>query len=258
MANIESAAGTNILDLLRKFVRKADKRPIVPKSFSEVLREQGRINGEHPAFVKDEWGFDGTDMCRYDDTFKKVLDGRKISDILTENREEITWLDIMASTKYMEEVFNKITGAKFGVAVVLSDKRNEEQINKDNKLRIKLVTGNVAESRTWKKIEEALDGRKAKFITERANIGLDYLPVDERFYYTMVNHAWNLLEVDGMLLMQTKNIEVLTDSKIRIKMWLDLLRKNGVIAVFGSGNYFGDALKLVKTSDSPENLPFLK
>lgn len=113
---------------------------------------------------------------------------------------------------------------------------------------------------------------------ERAVLGLAYIPTHEKFYAIAINKAWQMLsDQGGMLLAQVLTAGQLRIANIRIDKWVNLLKENGIDATYQSSNFpplmyllkrrpidlflpasIQGSIKLIKTPNSPKDLPFLK
>lgn len=187
---------------------------------------------------------------------------KHIVDFIKQRTDPVV-IDLMAPSGTLESLFEKIRDKpKFGLAVSLSDSRSDSQKAKDEKLGIKQLEGDIMLSQTWDEIKHLLNGRKADVIMERAEDGLNYLPRNERLYAILLNKAWKLLsDNNGMLLIQCPDSMV---KSVNLKKWIECLNKVGINCksnqIYGHRGYKGfiGHLKIVKTPNSPKELPFLR
>lgn len=247
-----------------------DERPSIkgkipePKSFSEQRREQIEDNKTRPLMTEDSWPINGEDIDSYESDFRYVLGGTHIVDIV-KGKSFPVFVDIMGPSDTLADLSRQIPNKpKFGLAVSYVDKRSDQKKIEDEKLGIKQIAGDIMRAETWEKINKELDGKKADLVIERAVMGIEYIPKNAKLYAFLINKAYELLSDNGgVLLVQTPGEESLTKSGVDIERWVEYLNKNNINAVCKLDERRADlpykwrVLKIVKTPDSPKNLPFL-
>jgi hypothetical protein len=224
-------------------------------SLTGKIRLQARLNrirGDRKSYDGDEWKMYGRNISEYEDSFRDALDFYPLKDLLKDKKNPIV-IDIMSPSGALSTLFPQLSNeGKFGLALSLEDLRTREEKQGDAKLNIVQISGDILKSSTWDKIEKKLDGRKADLIMERAVDGLNYcIPKNPRLYAMLLNKAWHLLSEDGGVILAEfpgvydilvwETIFALKDAESRISLRDD----------------WGDCyLKLIKTPNSPEKLPF--
>lgn len=235
--------------------------------FSQIRR----INEEHQQLLSQGRGLDdayrvyGMNSSAYQKDFDKILHGESIVHFVGKRRSPVV-IDFMGQVNAIEDIFRWLppSKTKFGLAVSLEDLRSEQQVEIDEAYNIKQLAGNIMEASTWRRVKDALQGRKAHLIMERAVGGLQHIPVHEKFYAIAISKAWQMLSSqNSMLLVEVPVEPILQDHNIRIREWIDYLKGSGIDATYVSQNgiYEYDkngSIKLIKTPDSPKDLPFLK
>lgn len=198
----------------------------------------------------------------YEKNFRKLLRNnifdrpKHIIDLIKQKPSPVV-IDLMAPSGTLASLFEKVADKpKFGLAASLFDSRNDSQKERDEKLGIKQLSGDIMLSQTWDKIENLLGGRKADLIMERAYGGFS-IAISEKLYAILLNKAWKLLDdKNGTLLIQVPPVEA---DSVSMGNWIKYLSKVGVNCKVDRYKGGGIAnLKLVKAPDSPKELPFLK
>lgn len=249
-----------------------------PSSLTSALRES-RVRRRQDSFQEKEddkrenlgWGIYGSEISDYARSFQDVLEGRGILDIIKQKQAPVV-VDLMGPSGTLASLFKIIKNKdKFGLAVSLADERSEKQLKRDRDLGIIQIAGDITKGATWRRIESALYGRKADLLMERALEGLLYLPLNDKLCAILLNKAWKLLsDNQGTLLAEVplgeEGLVIAEKQGQKIEGWVSFLKKNGINAIYSSsdikhgGTFLGVVsgyLKLVKTPDSPKNLPFL-
>lgn len=199
------------------------------------------------------YGF--TDIKNYESDFSKVLNGSTIHDLL-KNRQFPVVIDLMAPSGVLATLFERFPDRqKLGLAISLSDLRNYEEKERDERLNVKQIRGDLIRSSTWDEIEEKLQGRKAGLIMERALGGLHCIPSNSRFYAMLLNKAWSLLSKNNGVLIAQIPIKFETETG----KWISgIINANNIDASIDRVGVSTElmVIKLVKTPNSPEQLPF--
>lgn len=113
--------------------------------------------------------------------------------------------------------------SKIGIAVTLGERRDLKQTERDTRLGIVQIAGDITKPSTWEQIESRLYGRKADLIMERAVGGFSDIPDNEKLYAILVNKAWKLLnDQNGMLLAQVPDDSKI--SKYGSKKWIEFCK----------------------------------
>lgn len=220
------------------------------------------IHSNSSYIAKDDWPTYGASIDDYEKDFKPLLENGHIRDFI-KNRSSPVVIDLMSPSDALASLFKKIPDKpKFGLAITLVDKRDIDQKQRDEKLGIKELAGNLLVGKTWARIRRELEGRKADLIIERAVLGWEFLPKDNNLYVILLDRAWRLLsEENGVLLVQApREEEPSIASHIRFNKVIELLNINGVGTTYCSVDkgYGGWALKIVKKENSPKRLPFFQ
>lgn len=220
-------------------------------------------------YFQDDWRINNSLIAAYERFFSPVLRNGGIVDFVRGRASPVV-LDLMASSDSLANLFD-VVGVRsgFGLAVSLLDKRDVDKKERDKKLGIKQLAGNLQRASTWVHIQRELEGRKADLIMERAVGGLGFLSADMNLCAALMKRAWKMLnEKRGMLLVQT---HVVFDSEEEdflqepieriVKNWLEFLAAQKIESdyapcVFTEEVNFGvGLLKLIKSPDSPRDLP---
>lgn len=259
------------------------KPPQLEQKQTSLLSEVRRIRRANKERLQkgelDKWpNYYGSDIKSYQEEFNRILRGEKIVDFV-KNRPSPVVIDFMGPSDTIASLFKRLPKdkPKLGLAVSLEDRRSKRQVKRDEELNIQQVAGDITRPSTWQRINEALQGRKADLIMERAVLGLAHIPTNEKFYAIVINKAWQMLsDQNGMLLAQVLGRDKLYEYNIRIPQWIDLLKEKGVDAVYQKSNNFytpgtfmfligqdpiffpPGSIKMTKTPNSPKDLPFLK
>lgn len=226
---------------------------------AELLRARKRINyiayRENARFLDDPWEISQrASVVSYDETFKEVLHGESSNNLLLSRRQHsgrgAVVLDIMG---YMP------LGLMFdgGVGLALGDRRTMEEKESDNKRGVVIITGDVLEKGTWRKVSEWKTNRGIKgfdLIYCRPQSGFKTIPQDPDVYFYLLQNAWNLLSSEGgMMLTQAPYVfgNLLSEWQEQVNM------TKGVYAETATwGDYI--ELKLIKNFNAPPLLPALQ
>ncbi|MCL4354133.1 hypothetical protein M1349_01530 [Patescibacteria group bacterium] len=204
------------------------------------------------------WSSYNSNLSEYQDAFASVLNDKKILDLLSEKDKPVV-IDVMAPSGTLADMFTQLPDKKnkLGIAISLEDLRSLDEIERDESLGICQVSGDITKSKTWRKASEILNGRKADLIIERGFGGLRRLPHNAVFYGLMLQRLWQLLAVDGTMLLQLSDIEDLISAKVSPSILVRNLNEAGIKASYGQSIPFCySSLRVEKSADSPEHLPF--
>lgn len=226
----------------------SEKAPAKHDCLSYVLRWQIKFNARN----SDAWAEDDSPIEIYEELFEDVLGDITIVEFVKSRPSPIV-IDLMSQSAALASLFRLLPRGhcQLGLSVALSDKRTgiEETQNADSK--IKHLAGDILSNDTWKKIDNELVGRKADLIMERANAGLTLIPHENIVHAVLLRKAWKILNKNGgMLIFETPSIGY--DKSL--DKWVNYLKENCVDAVYDREI----AVKIIRTPNSPEKLPFLK
>lgn len=223
----------------RDHIRKAIKAGVPPKG--EILEKYGVYD---------------SDILDYQLCFNSVLVNEAGTIFLPswlQEKEALTIIDLFSSTEAIASVFRATpsTKPKFGLAVSMEDVRTNPRKKEDAELNIEKLDGNLMLPSTWKKIRKKLEGRRADLIIERGVMGIDDFSLGLEFYEVefAVGKMWEMLNKNGMMLLQ---VSYRLD-KNSVSQWAEFLVRNGVDVIYDEAGL----VRIDKTADSPEKLPFL-
>lgn len=220
----------------------------IKKQISSNLKKGDREN-----YHGQRWGSYDTGIDRYEDVFGDVLKGH-ISDLLKNKKNPIA-LDLMSSTKAISELSKQLPNKlKLGIAVSLDDLRTDSEKKRDTGLNTVQIVGDILESSTWDKIKEQLHGQKIDLIMERALAGFDCIPEDLRLYAVLLNNAWKLLSDDNGILIAEIPYAFSSQAEEMVNKFRNDYKMDAVKGGSWSEAYYH--IKIVKTPNSPKNLPF--
>jgi len=236
------------------------KRRIIKTSDEDLVRQldyQIEENKKNSTLTCDEWPVYGSLIRSYEIDFRAVTGFRSISGFVRRRPAPVV-IDLMSPSDTLADLFMKFPDKpKLGIAHSYCDRRNKERLDRDEKLGIKQLSGDILELETWEKIEKTLNGKKADLIMERALRGKHYITSDIRIHAVLLNKAWKLLSSDnGMLLAEIPNPRfdpLLNEKKITLSNWASFIKEKNVDV-----NFNLITLRLIKTPNSPEKLPFLE
>ncbi len=240
-------------------VAELDKWPLTSeiRSKRRILRE--KPNGDNHTDYERNWDIYNSSIEAYlSEAFNSLMTEAELKEILS-RREHIVAIDFLASTAALASLFWGRANKKMALSVAIEDNRSRQQDERDARLGIQHLVGDISRSFTWQAIEDRLDGDKADLILERGAGGLDYIPKHRRFYGIVLKKAWTLLSAhDGLMLIQTPTTATLKSLDVDVYSWLDLLTRNRIEAEYAPvASDFGGALRISKTIDSPPQLPLL-
>ena len=209
-------------------------------------------NGTHESWTVYERSFSD-----YLEDFYQVVNGKLLIEHL-QSLEKPTVVDLCSGPGAIKDLFYSLDQKnKLGVAVGLTDMRNDREIARDFSNGIQCVSGDLVDTKTWAKLRKTLNGRKADLVVESAVAGLWRFPQNKKFYAIALNRAWSLLsENNGTLLAEVPESGVLGEAGIDMPRWKGLLKDRDFDFAyeFDSGSGF---LRLKRSIDSPKNLPLL-
>lgn len=215
-----------------------------------------QIRENRRSLAGDHWSIYGSSMDEYNDVFEDVLD-RGIFE-LVRHRPNPVVIDLMGPSTAISTLFPQIPQkSKLGIALSLHDKRKPEEKARDIRLNIHQISGDILRKKTWKEIEDKLQDRKADLVIARPVAGLRNIPIDKRVLTSLISRIWHLLtENNGILLLQTHFQLNYSEKNIDIEKWVKFLKEKQIDARSSFHSSSG-ILSLIKTPNSPADLPFL-
>jgi hypothetical protein len=229
---------------------------LIKPSLTRKIREQIDLNkkrGDRESYNGDKWMSYGRDISVYQQSYDCVLHGVPISEFL-KDKPFILALDFMGPSEALRTLFGRFfpDKPKFGLAISLEDQRSVGEKNEDISLNIKQMAGDMVQPSIWKKIKKELpEGYKANLIMERALAGFDCFPKDPRLFAIILNEVWDLLGRDRDILLAGVPSYMTCEA---VNM-VDNFKKYNLEASIGQAKRYY-YIKLIKTPDSPEKLPF--
>lgn len=236
-------------------------------SFASELRFSRRVTAEQIGVDKkgnrhERWSMNWSGLDFYQVAFERVLEGRSIVDLFKDKEEPVV-IDLMSPSTMLGELFHELNqqGKRGrGIAVALVDSRNDIEKERDEKLGVIQLEGDLTRSNTWRAVEQSLpEGKKADVIISRPALAYDFLPNHPGFYSYALQKIWNMLSSDsGTLLIQTPRKGALRKLGLSLEDWKLELETAGIETTIGYGilDRYG-LVKIVKKHDSPEQLPFM-
>jgi hypothetical protein len=212
-----------------------------------------QLRGDRLSHHGGPWDDYGRSIASYEKSFTAVLGGRKIKDLL-KDRENPVIIDLMAPSGALATLLPKLSGKeKFGLAVSLEDLRIKKEKRRDAKLNIVQIPGDIMEHSTWCEIEKQLQGRKADLIMVRPFCGFNCIPIIPKLYAALLSKVWSLLKKEkGIFITQLPY-----GFSNQAEEMLNGFRKNIEIeALIGKTLRHTPSMKIVRTPNSPEKLPF--
>ena len=196
------------------------------------------------------WGAYDSNIKNYEITFEKVLNGKKIKDLLKDKEKPIV-VDLMAPTGTIHSLSEELSKKEMmGIAVSLEDLRTDTKRKRETGLNITQIAGDILLPSTWNKLKEQLQGRKADLIMERAVCGFDCIPQDLGIGAHLLNKAWKLLSRDnGIFLVEIPAWPKFSGPSPIAEIERVLKNQKDVII---DHNTF--TMKLIKSANSPEKL----
>lgn len=188
-----------------------------------------RARGRNGSADYREWSVDGSESTdgtgySYRSTFRSLLRGREISDIVSSarreyNLERILALDFMG---YGYELSRLPIDRGLAVALGRPPKSKSGELYSEGK--VDLLRGDVLRRSTWKSIEEWLETQGSvngfNLILSRPVRALRVLPQNCDTHMTLLNRAWRLLSNRGGILLTQVSAQVL-DHERRISFQED-------------------------------------
>jgi hypothetical protein len=219
----------------------------------QVRRNKSR--GDLFGYNGDLWTVYGASIDSYEDSFKEVLDGRHIRDLL-KDKEDLVVIDLMAPSGTLVDLFRQLPNKKkFGIAVTLEDLRTDDEKERDVKSNIVQISADILKPSAWKIIEEQLQGRKADLIMTRPVAGYKCIPRDQRLYSVFLNKTWGHLRLDGGIIVAVIPLGLESQAK---KMLNEFEKSSKIGVIMGTSDDYYCSMMIGRAPDSPEKLPFPK
>ena len=192
----------------------------------------------------------------YDYTFKAVLEGKSIMDLIKETDDPYI-LDLMAPVGTIVDIVTRLprdirrTDEKRGVAVSLTGVSEQQSILLA-KFGITQIPGDLTKAKTWNGIDTVRGDRQFTHIFERGFGALSLLPTHPEFFRYAFNRSWEMLSSNnGHMLLQLPKPEQVN---IDFTAWKQTMRDQG-FAVAKDNRYTQRLLYVVKRPDSPLVIP---
>jgi hypothetical protein len=203
-----------------------------------------------------DWRLYGSKLEDYNTDFRTVLGHRDIGD-LVRSRPNPVVIDALAPSETLAELFSFLPQPdKLGIAITLEDLRTVQQKERDERLGIHQVSGDITNPMTLNEVASILGRRKADLIIERGWYGLDNLPLNPSLYNMGLSLAWRVLsEADGSILGQLPPEIRLQEAGINFSRWIKQVKDMGIHAKYDPRPY--GTFILTKTEKSPNFLPSL-
>ncbi len=224
----------------------------------QYRRDAQSIQAKEKREGKTHWGQYDVSLERYQSAFRAVLDGKNITDIVHELREEqrpIYILDVMGTGSVIHDI-DQISKVDGGAAITLTDLRSPERIQQDAERHIELIEGEVLSPQTWRLAEAWL--RKAEHLAEGFNLvlarpegGMSAITNDPAVHLVLLQHLYQLTHPDGgVLLTQLPRADRHMVADQFMPHWQQL---PGISVRFHSG--INPVMAIRRQRGSPEMLP---
>lgn len=178
--------------------------------------------------VRRDWGFRNEPISSYEESFKNVLEGKTIAELISNHFSPIV-IDLMAAPRTVYDLLSAFPNGR-GLAVSLPDHRLKD-LRDDiqatySAQNVKWLPEDITHPGTWVNIEKWLAGDKAHLIMERGMGGLSWLPMNKRLLGILVNKAWSLLDPNGgILLFETPRSDELLKKGVDLAVWVKSLQE---------------------------------
>lgn len=218
------------------------------------LQHEKERNKKVISAQKDQWGAYNSSLREYEITLDPVLFGQKIKDLVS-HAEEPTIIDFLAPSGTIRQLFKQLPQPrKLGIAISLLDKRSESEKYYDASLGITQISGDLADTTTWREIRERLNGKKANLIIERGLAGLETIPPHPLFYAMSLQRMWSMLAENGVLLAQINYQGEFKHLGINIQKFQEAMISANIETCINLDMGYG-FIYIKKNPDSPRVLP---
>lgn len=226
---------------------------------ADLIKEQKSRTTEGK-YDSDTYSFYRSGPELYEHDFRPVLGNGHLIDFIRNKKSPVV-IDFMATTDSIAGLFEQIPHKqKYGLSISLEEDRNKDRLVRDKRLNIRHIAGDLNDFQTWKRIHQELARRKADLIMERAFSGLHNVSVNRRYYAYAVGNIWKMLSSNnGVLVAEVLDDWLLIQARIDIESWITMLNEHNIEAIYKSksGRMRTGVIKIVKTKNSPEKIPFL-
>lgn len=205
-----------------------------------------------------EWGVARSREFSYRTFFAEIEDIAQLNRKIMQRDGEVNALDLMG----YGDVFRGELFVSKGLAIALSDIRDNTTKCGDKQRNISLIEGNVLRRSTWNKMKkwlrtQKIEDRKFNLILSRPVGGFETLTSDVGVHFLLLQRAYQLLGLNGKILTQIS--PRLEDSSIR--RWIKSVNQTQGLMAKYSINKDPDlpsgVISLTKLPDAPQRLPFL-
>lgn len=220
---------------------------------------------EVTAYLRDHqnsWGQRNNGLFDYNLWFSRVLGNQSIAEYIP-RRTNVYGLDLMGEGQPLRDL-----GIK-GLGVTVIDERDVQQRGHDAERGIDILATTFTPDRkpleicdiftgiTRRRIKQYLKQHNLKgfdLIVCRPHGAIALIPQDPPTCYFLINQFWRMLSPESGILLTQFPGKVFPE----VGNWLKILQGNKIYAVSGPDFLWGGGnLKLVRNSQSPENLPVL-
>jgi hypothetical protein len=224
-----------------------------------VERSDARAKREIEDLKEGGWVTDYSNFADHEDYFSVVLNKVNLREYLGKIQNP-TVIDLMAPGSALLDLFENLPqNNKLGISVsTLKDVRNSQQALGEKGI-IHLV-GDLLSTKTWKAIDQALDGRKTDLIVERGLSGIAFIPVRKDLYTLAARTIWNRLNPNGgIILAEIPSFAQFAELDVNLYAWKDKLVEMGINAEYfgGAGFRYSGKIFIQRLPDSPDKLPSL-
>lgn len=199
------------------------------------------------------WTIHASRLVDYSRTFSEV-NGRPLQETfkaIVEHRQKPWILDLMASHYVVDDAV--ALGFGGGVSVSLGFEDQSENPN------ISHLNGNLLNRSTWKEIDKTMEANHLSgfdVITSRPEGGLAMLTLSPAVHRALLERTWRILSPDGGRLY----FQIPLRSFVEESRYFEWLKTQGIHVFWDqqidkTRNRYGVAVYMIKTPDSPSQLP---
>lgn len=209
---------------------------------------------------QNRWGQRNNGLFYYDLWFSKVLGNRSIAEYIP-RRTNVYGLDLMGEGQFLIDL-----GIK-GLGVTVIYKRDEQLRSYETERGIEILATTFTSDKKPLEICDIFTGvtrRRIRQYLKQHNLqsfdtivcrphgAIKIVPKDPSTCYFLINQFWRMLSPENGILLTQFPGEVFPE----VDHWLKILQENKIDAVSGPDFLWGGGnLRLVRNSQSPENLP---
>ena len=232
--------------------------------FPRSARNLSEVIGENAVTA---WTIIDSNYSSYEKDFKIVDKDNKIPALIKrlQQKEDPVVVDLMSSTHALSSMrrkyFRNHPRAKF-IAVGAEEVRTPEAQEEDAASNITFITDDINKSRTWARLDDALEGKKADFIMERSYGGLHFISNRGIFYQPVMGKIWDRLSPDGgITCLQTPNNIMFWANDVDISGWIEKVDEAGIynrsLAQYESFDSLPYGMVLLEKESDSQQLPLL-